>query len=172
MDKCNACVSFPSKHQLVWICGNKNCWISCVCIFHAFTENNTGCCALCSLLGSCISFVMKSVEGANFKLISPTQRTPISLDAKRAETSAKISADNAALHLQLIMRTRLLGCCCSIALVWIALSCSALLCFHEFNSVQYLVLPCSFLFSPLHALFYFCLHTVNIWTVLCGSRLA
>lgn len=44
----------------------------------------------CSLLGSCISFVMKSVEGANFKIISPTQRTPFTRDAQRAETSTQI----------------------------------------------------------------------------------
>lgn len=49
--------------------------------------------AHCCLLGSCISFVMKSAEGVDFKLISPTQRTPFIWDAQRAETSTKMLVD-------------------------------------------------------------------------------
>lgn len=50
------------------------------------------CCTLCSILGRCISFVMKSTEGSDFKLISRTQRPSLLIlalirDAQRAETS-------------------------------------------------------------------------------------
>lgn len=36
---------------------------------------------------------MKSAEGADFKLIPPTQRAPFIRDAQRAETSTKMSVD-------------------------------------------------------------------------------
>lgn len=61
--------------------------------FHAWAENNISYCTLCSLLGSCISFVMKSWERANFKLISLTQRAPITRDARKTKTNRKISVD-------------------------------------------------------------------------------
>lgn len=61
--------------------------------FHAWAENNISYCTLCSLLGSCISLVMKSWERANFKLISLTQRAPITRDARKTETNRKISVD-------------------------------------------------------------------------------
>lgn len=100
-------------HMSLCQCLNINSVESFMCVF-ASTENNTNAshCTLCSLLQSCISFVMKSVARANFKLISPTQRTPITGDAKRAEANSKISVDNTALHLRLIMCFRLFCCCC------------------------------------------------------------
>ncbi len=36
---------------------------------------------------------MKSAEGVDFKLISPTQRTPFIRDAQSAETSTKMLVD-------------------------------------------------------------------------------
>lgn len=161
---------------LVSVFKHKQCWIFYVCIFHASTEHNTNTiyCTLCSLLQSCISFVMKSVERANFKLISPTQRTPITRDAKRAETNTKISVDNTALHLQLIMWMRLFCCCCCYRF---GVNRSVLLYSVVLSKVQLSSVSgccCALVYSLLFysALFYFCLHAVNIWTVLCGCRLA
>lgn len=117
---------------------------------------------------------MKSVKRAHFKLISPTQRTPITQGPKRAETSTKISVDNTALHLQLITWRRLFCCCCCCCFCF-GVNRSVLLCSVVLSKVQLSsVFGFAVLFSILFysALYYFCLHTVNIWTVLCGSRLA
>lgn len=124
--------------------------------FHAWAENNISYCTLCSLLGSCISFVMKSWERANFKLISLTQRAPITRDARKTETNRKISVDkfNPSSSTNKIHKT--VSTVVVIALVWIALCFSALLCFNKFELVQYsaLLRPFSILFHS--ALFVFC----------------
>lgn len=59
---------------------------------HPLAKEN--CCTQCSLLGDCISFVMKSAEGANFKLIAPTQRPPPHHPGRsKSRNKHKMSAD-------------------------------------------------------------------------------
>ena len=110
-----------------------------------------------SLLGSCISFVMKSAEGADFKLIAATQRTSLHPATLREQREASRC------HLPLITQINLfrlllflLWCewlrVPRLRWAWISWTlCSACLC-------------CSVLFSPFSFLGCFCLHTVNSWT--------
>lgn len=115
---------------------------------------------------------MKSAEGADFKLISPTQRTPFIRDAQRAETSTKMSVDKRgpSSSANNTVDKTILAAVVVIALVWNALRCPALLCFNKFNLVQYLTLLCSFLLSSI----LLCSVSASIQSTaglfLCGSR--
>lgn len=93
---------------------------------------------------------MKSAEGVDFKLISPTQRTPFIRDAQSAETSTKMLVDKRSPSSSANNVDKTIPAAVVVfALVWIALRCSALLCFNKFSLVQYLALLCSFLLSSI-----------------------